>query len=420
MTATMSAWQKASRVLCVRLDNMGDVLMTTPAIRALKQRTLADGTAAPRHVTLLGSIAGCEVARQVPEIDATLALDAPWMAVGRDAPVNTDFVARLAAYRFDAAVIFTCYSQSALPAAMLCGQAGIPLRLGHCRENPYALLTDWIRDPEPEAGIRHEVERQLALVANVGATTTDERLSIRVVPAAQGRVASRLAARGIVGPYVVVHPGATAASRRWPAVRFGAVAARIHEATGMPVVVTGSIGEADLAVQVAAGAGCTAAPIAAGRPTTDGEWLFDATGALSLDELVALIDGAALLVSNNSGPAHIAAARQTPTVDLYALTNPQHTPWRVPSRVLSRPVPCANCMKSVCSEQHHACLAGVTVDDACDAAMSLLAECDRLPPSIVDGFAAAPGGFVDGAADGLPAPGLAIPAHRSIVGVAAC
>ncbi len=65
---------------------------------------------------------------------------------------------------FDAAVIFTVYSQSPLPAAMLCYLAGIPRRLAHCRENPYALLSDWLREPEPQQRTRHEVERQLDLV----------------------------------------------------------------------------------------------------------------------------------------------------------------------------------------------------------------------------------------------------------------
>ena len=125
-----SQWRDVSRILCVRLDNLGDVLMTTPAIRALKVRS-SDGSTAARqpHITLLGSAAGCAIGRHVPEIDVTLVYDAPWVAAGRTMPTKSDFAARLAAYRFDAAVIFTCYTQSALPAAMLCGQAGIPLRL---------------------------------------------------------------------------------------------------------------------------------------------------------------------------------------------------------------------------------------------------------------------------------------------------
>lgn len=364
-------WQDAARILCVRLDNLGDVLMTTPAIRALKQAVVTGPKPGrTRHVTLLGSTAGCEIARQVPEIDATLAFDAPWVAAGRERPLSTDIVARLAAYRFDAAVIFTCYSQSALPAAMLCGQAGIPLRLAHCRENPYGLLTDWIRDPEPDGGIRHEVARQLALVASVGATTADERLSVRVVPAARQRAGELLAARGIAidRPFVVLHPGATAASRRWPAERFGRVAEALVRTAGLPVLVTGSTSEADLAAQVLGVGG-----LGATRGGSSSEAaVHDLTGALALDELVAVIDAATLVVSNNSGPAHIAAARQTPIVDLYALTNPQHTPWQVAKRVLSHDVPCANCQRSICPELHHACLTGVSVDEVVDAALQLL------------------------------------------------
>lgn len=371
-----AGWQDAARILCIRLDNLGDVLMTTPAIRALRETSAIGGaTTRPRHLTLLASTAGCEVARHIPEVDATLAFDAPWVAAGRDRPLSTEIVARLAAYRFDAAVIFTCYSQSALPAAMLCGQAGIPLRLAHSRENPYALLTDWVRDPEPEEGIRHEVARQLALVAAIGAVTSDERLSVRVVPAAQQRVAALLTARGVSidRPYVVLHPGATAPSRRWPAERFAEVAHALVRDAGIPVLVTGTASEADLVARVATPPGPTGVGAGWSDASIAPPGVHDLSGALALDELIALVDGARLLVSNNSGPVHIAAARRTPVVDLYALTNPQHTPWMVPSRVLSNPVPCANCRRSICPELHHACLTGVGASEAIDAALALLA-----------------------------------------------
>ena len=352
------SWQGVRRVLCVRLDNLGDVLMTTPAIRALRHGLARDGRVP--HVTLLASGAGSEVARYVPEIDATLTWDAPWVA-GGDRPVRWDIATRMAAYRFDAAVIFSCYSQSALPAAMLCSQAEIPLRLAHCRENPYQLLTDWVRDSEPGTGIRHEVERQIALVAAVGAECADQKLSLQVVPEAQERFAVLARRHGVAEdqPYVVLHPGATAPSRRWSAERFGAVAALLGERFRMPVLVTGSRHERELVRTVVA--------------TAAHARVHDTAGLFELDELIAAIDGASLLVSNNSGPVHVAAARGTPTVDLYALTNPQHTPWQVSHRVLSHPVPCANCQRSVCPEGHHACLSGVTVDDVFDAASDLLA-----------------------------------------------
>jgi ADP-heptose:LPS heptosyltransferase len=97
-------------------------------------------------------------------------------------------------------------------------------------------------------------------------------------------------------------------------------------------------------------------------------------GCLNLAELAALIAEADLLISNNTGPAHIAAAVDTPVVDLYALTNPQHTPWQVRSRVLFHDVPCRNCYKSVCPAGHHDCLRKVAPETVAAAALELLQE----------------------------------------------
>jgi ADP-heptose:LPS heptosyltransferase len=96
-------------------------------------------------------------------------------------------------------------------------------------------------------------------------------------------------------------------------------------------------------------------------------------GQLSLAELGALIEAADLVICNNTGPAHIAAAVGTPVVDLYALTNPQHTPWQVESRVLFHDVPCRNCYKSVCPTGGHECLRGVPPERVAAAARELLA-----------------------------------------------
>jgi ADP-heptose:LPS heptosyltransferase len=102
-------------------------------------------------------------------------------------------------------------------------------------------------------------------------------------------------------------------------------------------------------------------------------------GELGLGELGALIAEADLLVSNNTGPAHIAAALGTPVVDLYALTNPQHTPWQVRSRVLNHDVPCRNCYKSICPAGHHDCLRKVAPERVAAAALELLQESRELP-----------------------------------------
>ena len=345
----MSDWQHVRRLLCVRLDSIGDVLMTTPAIRAFRE-TLGC------RVTLLTSPAGAATAPFVPEIDDVIVFAAPWMKATGDAPTaDTAMLRRLRARRFDAAAIFTVYSQSALPAAYLCYLAGIPRRLAYCRENPYRLLTDWALDPEPQKLVRHEVRRQLDLAAAVGCATANSRLSFDVPASARSRV-KQLIPR-TPRPLVVVHPGASAASRRYPPESYARAIDLLIEDTDCEAVFTGDASEERLVSTVRS---------AMRRPSRS------LVGALGLGELGALIDEADLLVSNNTGPAHVAAALGTPVVDLYALTNPQHTPWQVPSRVLNYDVPCRNCYKSVCPAGHHDCLRRVAPETVAAAARDLL------------------------------------------------
>jgi ADP-heptose:LPS heptosyltransferase len=103
-------------------------------------------------------------------------------------------------------------------------------------------------------------------------------------------------------------------------------------------------------------------------------------GRLSVEELAAVIAKAPLVISNNTSAVHLASAAGTPVVDLYALTNPQHTPWRVPNRVLFEDVPCRFCYKSVCPEGHHRCLQGVSPDAVVQAALELLNDTRATDP----------------------------------------
>jgi lipopolysaccharide heptosyltransferase II len=360
----MASWDSARNVLCVRLDTLGDVLMTTPALRALRESLPG------RRLTLLTSPAGAEVGALVPEVDDVLVYDAPWMkatAPRRDSATEYEMAQRLRRAGFDAAVIFTVYSQNPLPPAFLCYLADVPLRLAHCHENPYQLLTHWVPDPEPAKGVRHEVQRQLDLVAAVGCRTANPRLSIRFTEADRGRARALLADAGVDRrrPWVVVHAGATAASRRYPPEGFAEAAGRLTREHGCQVLFTGSPGEREV---VEAVRGMMPAPS------------HELVGRLRLAELAALLAEAPLLVSNNTGPVHVAAAVGTPVVDLYALTNPQHTPWAVPSRVLFRDVPCKYCYKSVCPEGHHDCLRRVPPAAVVTAAVELLRKRGALPP----------------------------------------
>ena len=351
------AWQQARSILCVRLDSLGDVLMCTPALRALKHARPG------RKLTLFTSPGGAAAAPHIPELDAVIAHAAPWMkASSVDGPgTDRDCIARLEREAFDGAVILTSYTQSALPAALMCYLAGIPLRLAHCRENPYQLLTDWAGEPDGMPSPRHEVQRQLDLVAMVGASAGDTRLSFRVFDADLASVSKKLREFGIDPEkrFVVLHPGASAPSRRYPARHWGALLRLLANRIGCPPVLTGSASEATMIDEIRSASGVPAVSLA---------------GRLTLGELGATLKLAALLISNNTAPVHIAAAVGTPLVDLYALTNPQHTPWQVPHKVLYHDVPCRNCLKSVCPQGHHDCLEKLAPALVADTVWDLLGQ----------------------------------------------
>lgn len=349
-------WESAENILCVRLDSMGDVLMTSPAVRALKNGM------PNRRITLLTSPAGNGAASLILEVDDVIVYEAPWMKSTphrEDSLVDLRMAHLLESRGFDAAVIFTAYSQSPLPAALLAYLANIPLRLACSRENPYQLLTDWVPETEPQAPPRHEVRRQLDLVANVGSRLEDERMCIRIPPAEDQSAEKKLqrVLQASSTPWVAVHPGASAPSRRYAPAQYAQVIRDLYQGHGLLAVLTGSVEEIPQVEEIRAEAGVPSVSLA---------------GALAIGELAAVLAKAPLLIANNTGPAHLAAAVGTPVVDLYALTNPQHTPWGVPNRVLFHDVPCKYCYKSICPEGHHNCLRLVTADMVVSAVCDLL------------------------------------------------
>lgn len=366
----IAGWEAARRILAIRLDAMGDVVMTGPALRALRDQR------PDRHVTLLTSPAGAEAASLLPEVDETIVYQAPWMKPqppGHGPAPTNELAKRLRAGGYDAAVVFTVYSQSPLPAAMLLHLAAIPRTLAYCRENPYHLLDRWIREPEPDEGVKHEVERHLHLVATIGATTGDRNLRVTARGAAHARVDTLLERLRLAGHdgWLVVHPGASAPSRRYPVEHFAQTLRLLSREHGLGLLLTGSEAERPLVSEILR---------LAGVPATD------LAGMLDLHELVALLGRAPLLLSNNTGPVHLAAGVGTPVVDLYALTNPQHTPWRVPSRVLFRDVPCRFCYSSRCPEGHHECLRGVAPSEVAAAVVDLLGETGAGPAADSDRY----------------------------------
>ncbi|MBX9627327.1 MAG: glycosyltransferase family 9 protein [Gemmataceae bacterium] len=272
-------------------------------------------------MTLFASPAGASAAALLPGLHGLIVYDAPWMKATAPRASSQPDHGLIDRLRRDgcAAVIFTVYSQNPLPAALTCLLADIPLRLAHCRESPYQLLTAWVEETEPERDVRHEVRRQLDLVAAVGCHTADERMRVIVPGEAAAHVRQTLRLLGLDDgrPWAVVHPGAPAPSRRYPPALFARACRELVEEHGVRLVFTGDEAERPLVDEVREAMDAPSDCLA---------------GELTLGELAALLAAAPLLVGNNTGPVHLASAVGCPVVDLYALTNPQHTPWMVPHR----------------------------------------------------------------------------------------
>src|SRR6266568_1226136 len=207
-------WSQVKRVLAIRLDNLGDVLVTTPALHAIKTSLPA------ATLTLLTSPVGAQVARLNPDLDDVIVYQAPWMdpwhKLPQDSQREQQVITTIRERRFDGAIIFTSFRQSPLPAAYLCYLADIPLRVAASIDGPGSLLTTRHKHPpitSDKGGSRvriypartsrsgfqvpermmHEVERGLDLVAAIGITTEDLDLVLHVPADARTHINDLLA-----------------------------------------------------------------------------------------------------------------------------------------------------------------------------------------------------------------------------------
>jgi ADP-heptose:LPS heptosyltransferase len=313
-------WSGKKNILCIRLDNMGDLLMSSPAIRALKESFKS-------KITLLTSSAAGGIAKYIPGIDQVIVFDVPWVkTTSNEGPPGFYSLAEsLRKQKFDAAVIFTVFSQNPMPAIMLAYLAGIPDRLAYCRENPYELLTVWIPDKEPYSLINHQVLRDIELVAHVGAAVKNDELLLNVPYSAYVGMEKKLQQADIQfkNNWMIVHPGASESKRQYPAGEFNKILRKLVDELDVQIIFTGTASERLLIETIRSGIENHSVSVA---------------GLLSIDEFMALIDLAPAVLSVNTGTVHIAAALKTPVVVLYAMTNPQHTPWKVQSTVFPYPV----------------------------------------------------------------------------------
>ncbi|RPJ39613.1 MAG: glycosyltransferase family 9 protein [Chloroflexi bacterium] len=374
-----NSFDSLQNILAIRLDNIGDVVMLGPALRALRE------TYPQARLTLMVSSAGSQVAPLLPWVDEIITWRAVWQDIGKDVPVDPEreweLVDLLARRRFDAAFIFTSFSQSPYPPAYTCYLAGIPIRAGQARDFGGGLLTHWVKPPADSA---YQVERNLHLLRGLGLPVRSSHLELRIPHETRFQAERILAETGIqkkaeghFQPYVALAPGASAAARRYDQARYAEVTQKLVAETGLPVVLLGSQRETGAFPALETFA---ASARAASGPKFHGPPVSSLIGKTSVPELAAIIEQSALLIANNSGSMHMAAAFNRPMVILYSGTDLlEH--WSPPfaqAQILNRTVPCAPCYGFHCP-YHLECL-DIPVDEVVAAAISLLGQV-LSPPS---------------------------------------
>jgi ADP-heptose:LPS heptosyltransferase len=333
------------RVLVARLDSMGDVLLCGPAVRALAHR---------HSVTMLCSSLGAPAARLLPGVDDVLVWNSPWIVPGTSLDpcdiLGLEETVRAGA--FDEAVILTSFHQSPLPLALVLRLAGVPHVVGVSVDYAGALLDVRLRPGEDFDEDQPEARRALLIAEAAGCPLPagdDGRLAITRTPDVTSLTGS--------DPYVVVHPGASAPARTWPAAHHAELV-RILARAGHRVVVTGGAREARLTARVAGRVG------------------LDLGGSLDLPQLAGVLAGAQVVVVGNTGPAHLAAAVGTPVVSLFSPVVPaaRWAPYGVPHELLGDQwAPCRGSRAVSCPVEGHPCLAGVSPSRVARAVERLLA-----------------------------------------------
>jgi heptosyltransferase-2 len=323
--------RSAPRRIFVRLPNwVGDAVMATPALRALRAAQPRAEITASAGGPIAALLAG------LTSVDHWLAKEGRGLrAVARQARV-------LSARDFDWAVLLPDSVHTALaPFA-----ARVPLRAGYARDAlRRALLTHALAPPQDAAGKRvpiSMIERYLRVSRALGCADAGLQTDLPLDAQAVERVTKRLALAGVGESerLVLVTPGASfGASKLWPPEHFASACTGLHERHDLRAILAPGPGEEAVSHEIARRAGGSA--LVLDQPVT------------TLSELAALIARARLVLTNDTGPRHIAVALGTPVIALLGPTDPRHTEHLLErQRVLREPVECSPCHLKSCPIDH--------------------------------------------------------------------
>jgi ADP-heptose:LPS heptosyltransferase len=312
LTPILEVDRPIRRIAIFRALYLGDLICAIPALRALRCRF------PEAEITLIGLPWAADLVARLPSVD--LLVPFPGYHGITEVPFRPTttraFLDWAVSYRFDLAL--QMHGSGAVSNGFLAA-LGARASLGYGSDADDRLTTrvPWNED-------EHEIDRWLRLVAALGATTDTADVRWPVLPAEEARAAQLLGRLGPEGPVVGLHAGAKDAARRWPADRFATLANRLSNELGARIVLTGSETERDATAAIAR---TTACPV------------LDLAGQTDLATFAALIARLDLLITNDTGASHLAAATGTPSVVLFGPSRPER--WAPRDRMLHRVIDAA-------------------------------------------------------------------------------
>ena len=340
------------RRILIRANNwIGDVVMISPAVRAIREHYRE------ARIAILARSWVVEALRGSPFYDDLIEYEN--RGAHRGVAGRLRLVAVLRRRRFDLAVLF----QNAFEAAAFAFLAGARSRVGYATDFRGPLLTHPL--PPPAEGTHH-ADQFLGIARALGCPVRDPLPVFHVDDEARRRAASIIDAAGRDLPIVAMHPSASKEPRAWHAERFRDLAAGLVRETGARILLLGGPGEGDLLRRIASG-------IPADR-------VLVPPGDLSIKTVGALLERCRLFVGSDSGPMHVAAALGVPTVAIFGPGSPARTaPRALPGRlvVIGRDYPCSPCRQDFFRECPPApsgkpfCLEEIDVEEVERAALDL-------------------------------------------------
>jgi heptosyltransferase II len=336
------------KILIIGPSWVGDMVMAQGLFKALKRRY-------PNSIIdVLAPAWSAPLTARMPEINESIPLPLLHGELGLRKRFNLAKSVKARGYQ-------RCYVlPNSFKSALIPFAAKIKVRTGWRGEWRYGLLND-IRVLDKK---RYPLMIQRYIALSVDKNETNQPLLIPSLQVESAGVKQALTKYGLAEnkqPILVLCPGAEfGPSKRWPENYYGALA-KYYLAHNWQVWILGSPKDSEVAQQI---------------QMANDESCQDLTGKTSLGETIDLMSQANLVVSNDSGLMHIAAALERPLVALYGSTSPQFTPPLVEKvEILQESLPCSPCFKRTCPLQHHQCMQQLSVDKVIEAAQRLVAMC---------------------------------------------